>query len=106
MKAQWETAERDRAGAESQLEAMKKELQRARDSAALARRDADDRASRAEEENRLLRAEMDRMINEYQDLMEIKVKLDMEINTYRALLEEEETRWVEAVRSSSPVAAV
>jgi hypothetical protein len=41
-----------------------------------------------------VRSEIDRMMSEYQDLMEIKVKLDMEINAYRALLEEEETRWV------------
>lgn len=39
-----------------------------------------------------LQYDKDRLINEYQDLMEVKLSLDNEIQTYRSLLEGEELR--------------
>lgn len=45
------------------------------------------------DELRELRASYELKIREYEELMDIKINLDQEIATYRALLHEEETRW-------------
>ena len=46
------------------------------------------------EELRELRANYEQKIHDYEELMDIRVQLDQEIATYRALLQEEETRCV------------
>lgn len=46
------------------------------------------------DELRALRENYDIQMREYEVLMDLKVQLDQEIATYRALLQEEESRYV------------
>lgn len=72
---------------DSQLRAKDEELARLRQLHS-------EEVARLSEELRSLRDSYETKIQEYEELMDIKIQLDQEIATYRALLQEEETRFV------------
>uniref|UniRef100_A0A915PWT5 Lamin n=1 Tax=Setaria digitata TaxID=48799 RepID=A0A915PWT5_9BILA len=79
-------------GYESRIEGLNKKIADLESQLRFVRDDCDLRISQRDKRIAELQGEIDRLLNEYQDLFDLKVQLDTELKAYQNLLEGEESR--------------
>lgn len=77
---------------DSVIEALRRELADMKNDMDAARRSWQERLEGKEQRIAELNREIQRMMDEFHDLLDVKIQLDTELNTYRMLLESEESR--------------
>jgi lamin B len=94
IRSRYNELEKSAAEHDHVIDALHKQIKDLESQLQFVREDYAHRLHAADEDINRLNGEINRMINEYQDLMDTKIQLGVELQAYQKLLESEESRYV------------